>query len=141
MFKLPSLSLYDKAIIVGVLLALLGLALMPRSSSEPVTHPLTRVAPSSQRLVVGNEEITVLEFFSAYTSESIDGRRSAELYLLGVLDSTEGIVWCGYRQIPTSEVAEEVYRGLKSLSPAHHPMRASLVVAEILSHKYPCPAK
>ena len=141
MFKMPLLSLYDKAIIVGVILALLGLALMPSSSSEPTSRPLIRVVPASQRLLVGNEEITVQEFFSAYTSDSIDERRSAELYLLGVLDSTEGIVWCGYQQIPTSEVAEEVYRGLKSLSRARYPMRASQIVAEILSGKYPCPTK
>ena len=141
MFKLPSLSLYDKAIIVGVMLALLGLALMPSSSSEPITRPLIKAIPASQRLVVGNEEITGQEFFSAYTSHSIDKRRSAELYLLGVLDSTEGVAWCGYQKVPTSEVADEVHRGLKSLSPARYPMRASQIVAEILSGKYPCPKK
>src|SRR2546427_1932773 len=40
-------------------------------------------------------------FFSAYMSKEVPERRYAEMYLLGVLDATEGRAWCDYRHLKT----------------------------------------
>ncbi len=49
-------------------------------------------------------------FFNAWTSRTNERERiKADLYLLGVLDTTEGKVWCGYNRLKTISIHEVVY--------------------------------
>jgi len=74
-------------------------------------------------------------------SENITERRYAEMYLLGVLDATEGIVWCDYYQVKTISLDEIVYEGLKKTDSAQRQKRAARVIADILGKRLACKGK
>jgi hypothetical protein len=57
----------------------------------------TRPLPLDQSIVFENTNLTAKDFFNALMHGSIEERRYSELYLLGVLDATEGNIWCNYK--------------------------------------------
>ncbi len=71
-------------------------------------------------------------------SKEVSQRRLAEMYLIGVLDSTEGKVWCGYDVALPGSIQEQVYIGFKKMDVGLADKRASDVIAAILSKKLPC---
>lgn len=52
---------------------------------------------NSDRITVDSVNLTAQKFFRSYMSKDADERKNAELYLLGVMDVTEGRSWCDYR--------------------------------------------
>jgi hypothetical protein len=56
----------------------------------------------SQRLIASNLAMTTESFFKAYMSTDIEQRRLAEMYVIGVMDSSEGESWCGLNSKVTS---------------------------------------
>jgi hypothetical protein len=55
------------------------------------------------------------KFMLIRSSNLPEERRYADLYLLGVVDATEGKVWCGYRKRLTISILEWIDTGLKKL--------------------------
>ncbi|WP_313622770.1 Rap1a/Tai family immunity protein [Achromobacter sp.] len=102
---------------------------------------LLRPLPDSQSLIIGNNNLTAGEFFAAYMSSNMVERRYAEMYLLGVLDATEGLAWCGYSNVKTVSLDEIVYEGLKEATSAQLRRRAALVITDILETSLPCQHK
>ena len=45
----------------------------------------------SQNVIIENTNISMGEFWDAYKGENPEHRRQAQLFLLGVLDATEGV--------------------------------------------------
>ena len=101
----------------------------------------TSPAPATQRLFIDNINLTAEDFFAAYMSQAVEERRYAELYLLGVLDATEGIGWCDYRTFKTTTLGEEIFAGFKALEPARLKARAAHVIADILARRFSCRSK
>ncbi|MFA9950678.1 Rap1a/Tai family immunity protein [Dentiradicibacter hellwigii] len=102
---------------------------------------LLRPLPDSQSLIIENNNLTAAEFFAAFMSKNIVERRYAEMYLLGVLDATEGTVWCDYYHIKTISLNETIYEGLKKADPVFLQKRAALVIMDILKKDLSCKAK
>ncbi len=102
---------------------------------------LLRTLPHSQSLIIENNNLTAGEFFEAYMSRNMVERRYAEMYLLGVLDVTEGTDWCDYRHVKTVSLDEEVYEGMKKADPAQLQKRAAFIIRDILRKRLPCKDK
>lgn len=120
-------------------LALLAACLPP--SLQAAGPRFTAPAAPTQRLFIDNINLTAEDFFTAYMSQTVEARRYAELYLLGVLDATEGIGWCDYRAFKTTTLGEEIFSGFKAMEPARLKARAAHVIADILARRFPCRSK
>jgi hypothetical protein len=102
---------------------------------------LLRPLPDSQSLIIENNNLTAGDFFAAYMSKNMVERRYAEMYLLGVLDATEGIAWCDYHLVKTISLDEEVFEGMKKADSNQLRKRASLVITDILKKRLSCKDK
>lgn len=123
------------------LVPLLVLAACLSTIAGTDTRKFTMPASPTQRAFIENTNLSAQEFFAAYMSKSVETRRYAELYLLGVLDASEGAAWCDYRQYRTITLGEEIYTGFKELDSSKQGARAAHVILEILGKKFPCPRK
>lgn len=126
---------------LGFMVAIFGFSLFLDVRAEENGINLTKPLPPTQRVFIDNINLTVKDFFSAYMSKSIEERRYAELYLLGVMDATEGKSWCDYRTYKTITLGEEIFLGLKALDKSKQSERAAYVISNILSNKFPCRRK
>ena len=79
-----------------------------------------------------------MEFWAAYMSKDVKQRRFAEMYLVGVLDSSEGHVWCGYEQVKGGSIQELLYRKLSQEKEESMALRASHLITDILADSLPC---
>ncbi|ANR77083.1 hypothetical protein BBB57_01710 [Kosakonia sacchari] len=80
-------------------------------------------------------------FFNAWTSKSNERERiKADLYLLGVLDTTEGTVWCSYRRFKSITLHEIVYSYFRSLPPERlkQARASSLIIDAMTQHHGGC---
>ncbi len=60
------------------------------------------------------------------------------MYIAGVLNSTEGVFWCGYNMASPSAIQEQVFAGLKSNIKTSPDLRASSAIINQLSNLLPC---
>jgi len=124
----------------GLIIAVLSAAFvapMARAATERpsrLSQPLT----PTQNVIIENTGITAGEFWEAYTSENSDHRRRAELFLLGILDATEGVSWCDYRTYKTITIDERLYSELRKLVANQKDERAAKVIVGVLSKSFPC---
>lgn len=113
----------------------------------PHTHannlfPKKLIEQYGQQSLLGHSlDFTAEEFFSAYTSKNHQDRKYAEAYLLGVLEATEGITWCGYRVWKSITIEEHIYTLFKALPENQKKSRASTVIVNDLKKNLPCNAK
>ena len=113
---------------------IIGNASYAEDSSADFTKPL----PPNQSIIFENTNLKAKDYFNALMSSSIEERRYAELYFLGVLDATEGSAWCDYKTYKTITIAERVFVNLKRLSKRELEGRAATVIRNILSMEFPC---
>lgn len=99
---------------------------------------VTAEAAPAQILDSDSVNLTGQDFFRAYTSQDVDVREKAKLFLLGVQDSSEGRAWCGYKLLKTVTLQEAVYEHFKKLSPKRLEERAADLIQEMLAKRYPC---
>ena len=95
----------------------------------------------SQRLIASNLSMTTESFFKAYMSTDIEQRRLAEMYVIGVMDSSEGESWCGFDIASPDAIQEQVYIGLKRTLERSPTKRASTAIKSQLKELLPCKAK
>ena len=93
------------------------------------------------RITVDSVNLTAQHFFKSFMSDVPDERKNAELYLLGVMDVTEGKSWCDYRTFKTITLRERIFEEFKKLDSGQFNERASKVIENILSQRYPCGRK
>lgn len=111
----------------------------PAGAAEPAaTGRLHSPHSPQQNLIIENNAITLAEFWQAYTSRETEPRRRAELFLLGVLDSTEGSQWCDYRRVKTIAIDELLFSRLKKRQPEQSSERAARVIVDVLRQAFPC---
>ena len=120
----------------GVLIAVLIFS--SASYAKDHTVNFTKPLPPNQSIMFENTNLKASDYFNALMSSSIEERRYAELYFLGVLDATEGSVWCDYKTYKTITIDERVFVNLKKLSKQEFEGRAATVIKNILSREFPC---
>ncbi|ALB56834.1 hypothetical protein HIJ87_07370 [Cronobacter malonaticus] len=62
----------------------------------------------------------------------------AQIYLLGLFDSTEGMGWCKSKTTMPSTLREWTYGYFKKLPPERLKEKASVLMLEALKHDFPC---
>lgn len=115
-------------------LALVGLVSCNAAQSQPIKIP----ANDKQRLSIEHLDFKGSAFIDAYMSKDVNQRRLAEMYLIGVLDGSEGKLWCGYDVALPGSIQEQVYAGFKKEGKDSLERRASEVIISILSKQLPC---
>lgn len=118
---------------IGVV-ALAVLAFNSSASGNPIVLPESE----SQRLIAGNLSMTAESLFKAYMSTDLEQRRLAEMYVLGVIDSSEGGSWCGFEIASPDAIQEQVHTGLKKALDESTKERASAVIKSRLKELLPC---
>lgn len=93
---------------------------------------------TEQRLIIDNLNMPGSIFWALYMSTDKHQRQAAEMYLAGVLDSSEGKQWCGYPVALPGSIQELIYMGFQKLPQNHLEQRASTLIINILSSKLPC---
>ena len=91
-----------------------------------------------QSLAIENLSLLAKDFWQAYRSDDIRERRLAEMYLIGVLDSTEGEKWCGYNIALPHSVLDQIHIGFKNATKEMMDDRASNTINKIMSNILPC---
>jgi hypothetical protein len=98
-------------------------------------------AMQMDKITVDSVNLSARLFFKSYMSTDANERRNAELYLLGVMDTTEGKSWCDYRTFKTITLRERIFEELKKPDDSRLDERASSVVENILNQRFPCGGK
>ena len=91
-----------------------------------------------QRLNALNYSLTTERLFKAYMSSDITQRRLAEMYVVGVIDSSEGISWCGFDVASPDAIKEQVFEGLKNSMGTTPQGRAANAIKSNLENLLPC---
>ena len=92
----------------------------------------------SQRLISQNLSMTTENFMALYMSDNVNHRRLAEMYLVGVIDSSEGKTWCGFNIASPNAIQEQAYLGLKETLKSKPSTRASKSIISKLNKLLPC---
>lgn len=130
---LPNLSVFffRRALVAALIFSSVSYA-------KDYTAIFAKPLPPNQSIIFENTNLKANDYFNALMSSSIEERRYAELYFLGVLDATEGNVWCDYKTYKTITIDERVFVNLKKLSKQELEGRAATVIKNILSREFPC---
>jgi len=115
------------------------LATIALSSCSMAMEEAIRIPESdSQRMIAGNLAVTVRSLSKAYMSPDLEQRRLAEMYVAGVLDSTEGQSWCGFSVASPDAIQEQVYAALQKSVKTSPEKRASTAIKSHLTELLPC---
>lgn len=119
---------------------LLGLCIVGAIHLGSITFSPSALAtqPNTLSITPDMVDLSGEHFLRAFVSQSVDDRNTARLYLLGVLDTTEGKSWCSYNQIKTVSINEFVFEYLKKQPIEKQQARAATLIQEALSHYFPC---
>lgn len=115
-------------------LAAITLSSFSMASDNTMKIPET----NSQRIISGNLAVTTKSLFKAYMSPDLEQRRLAEMYVIGVLDSTEGQSWCGFNIASPDAIQEQVYAALQKSVKTSAETRASTAIESHLTELLPC---
>lgn len=109
-------------------------------ASCALAHIPTIVVPDhgSQRLNTLNRSLTVDNFFAAYMGEDIKQRQLAEMYIVGVLDASEGDEWCSYETLSPGGLQEQVLVALKKAKDTNPQQRVSTAIKTRFIEFFPC---
>lgn len=120
------------------LLLIIPLCLSVNVYSEK-NHSVYRTQQHSmQSLMIENTNLTAKKYFDSLMKGTIEDRRYAEMYLVGVLDTSEGVSWCDYEQYKTITIDEILFVAFKKLPDVRQNERASSVIVSILKDNFPC---
>lgn len=114
------------------------MAFILSSCSSIEVNAVQLPADDKQRAFTLNLDVKAQVLYEAYMSSDVKQRRLAEMYVAGVLDSTEGTLWCSYNVAAPSAIQEQVFAGLKSTIKASPDLRASNAIINKLSKLLPC---
>jgi len=118
--------------------AVFGLSVASITFANNYSTKFTKPLPPTQSIIIENTNLSAKDYFNALMSSSVDERRYAELYFLGVLDATEGSAWCDYKTYKTITIDETIFVEFKKLTNNQLDERAATVITKILRKKFPC---
>ncbi len=119
-------------------LQIIAAALILSSCSSIEVNAIQLPVDEKQRAFVINLNTNSQVLYDAYMSTDVKQRRLAEMYVAGVLDSTEGVIWCNYNVASPSAIQEQVFVGLKSTIQNSPDLRASKAITSNLKKLLPC---
>ena len=102
------------------------------------SYPIKKMTPVRQKITPDSVNYSAADFFEAYTGNGDNDRNKVLLYLLGVLDTTEGKTWCNYDSVkitPLRAVILEYFKKLPQNELAKE--RASAVIEKALRNSFP----
>lgn len=108
------------------------------SCSAIKADTITLPADDKQRAFTINLNTKAQGLYDAYMSKNLNQRRLAEMYVAGVLDSSEGIFWCDYSMVSPDAIQEQVFAALKSAVKHSPDLRASTVITNKFKNLLPC---
>lgn len=108
------------------------------SCSMAMENTIKIPVSDSQRMIADNLTVTVKSLSKAYMSSDLEQRRLAEMYVIGVLDSTEGQSWCGFNVASPDAIQEQVFAALRKAAKASPEKRASTAIESHLTELLPC---
>lgn len=91
-----------------------------------------------QRLNSLNYSLTTEKLFKSYMSSDVEQRRLAEMYVAGVIDSSESVSWCGFGIASPDAIQEQVLIGLKASLKTNPKTRAAIAIRSQLEKLLPC---
>lgn len=97
--------------------------------------------PSVEPIHEDSVNLSAKIFLKDFVSQDQNIRKTARIYLLGVLDATEGKSWCDYKTLKTVSLNEFIFEKLKKLPPKELERRAAAVIEESLHELFPCGGK
>lgn len=112
---------------------LFSASLVPKAVAE---HSIT----IQETLLAKSRNISGKDFSVLYMSKDPLKRQLAEMYINGVLDTTEGKTWCSYNIASPDAVQEQIYMILKETSKDHLQKRVSEIISDAFSKTLPCRA-
>ena len=109
-------------------------------SAQSLPDDDTSVFPRDPQLLTGHDlKLTAERFFNAWNNKENERERiKADMYLLGVLDATDGKEWCSNNKILPGSVQEFVDSQLAKLKPEQRALSASEVIVKSLAEYFPC---
>ena len=122
------------------IIGFLSICLLP-SCSVASDSSINIPENTKQRMVSVNLSLTTEQLFKAYIGENLEQRRLAEMYVAGVIDSSEGVSWCGFGIASPDAIQEQVYIGLKRAHERSPKERASNAIQSRLKERLPCTGK
>src|SRR5690606_13583869 len=108
------------------------------NSTETQPEKISIPDSENQRLFSINTSFTVGALFQVYMDSDPDQRRLTEMYVLGVIDSSEGDAWCGYEIASPAAIQEQIYIGLQKAFADARNERAATAIKSHLSKILPC---
>ncbi|AIQ99425.1 hypothetical protein LG71_05670 [Pluralibacter gergoviae] len=79
------------------------------------------------------------KFLHAWLSKDNEqARLKANMYLMGVMDATEGSTWCSYRRAKPGSLREAVYAFFEKLPQQRRAEPAAALIKEALTQELPC---
>ncbi len=102
---------------------------------------LSSTALANHHHIAINEDrvnLSAADFLPEFINKTPERRVAARLYLLGVLDTTEGKTWCSYNLLKTATINEFVFEYLNKQPQERLKLRASVLIEEALKHHFPC---
>ncbi|WLI75985.1 Rap1a/Tai family immunity protein [Kosakonia sp. H02] len=134
-----------RIVIAGSLLVLSALASAETTTYQyPQANPLpedstTNLLRDPALLNGFDVNMSAQRFADAWFSKTNERERiKADMYLLGVLDTTEGTIWCGYNRLLPSSIHENLYSYFENLGTEKGKQRASKTITDAMSELMPC---
>lgn len=103
-----------------------------------IVHAETNRIVSPALLSEDSINLSGQAFLDGFASSQAEIRLPSRVYLLGVLDATEGKSWCGYSILKTASLHEFIFEQLKKQSAKQLEQRASALIEEALHYSFPC---
>ena len=82
--------------------------------------------------------VTTEKLLYSWQSDKSFVRDRAKIYVLGVLDHTEGKAWCDYKTLKTTSLTSHIYESIIKLKAEELQERAAYKIEKILIEYFPC---
>jgi len=126
--------------VLAALLVLLSLSGKAWSVSESQPADDTANVLRDTALLSRNDvNLSGEQFLNAWLSKTDERERiKANMYLQGVMDATEGKIWCSYKMALPGSLREGVFNYMVKLTPERKKERASVLITEALAKDLAC---
>lgn len=124
------------------LLAIFGFTITLFSALLNITQAATKPIslPQNQDPLTRNDaRMNGEKFLQAWLDKNNEQERlKANMYLLGIMDATEGKAWCSYQIALPNSLRESVYSYFKKLPEQRKQESAAVLITEALAQDLPC---
>lgn len=97
-----------------------------------------KTALQGRNIFLNGSNLSLKRFMEYYSSPKPVEQNIANAFLLGVVDATEGKIWCDYRLLKTVSIEDFLSSRLKETSRSMANERAAYVISHILEKAFPC---